>query len=51
MLVEVFGESCYGVVRLLLGSVDCHAYGLGLTSEGQRVSTEEESYRDSDVFL
>jgi hypothetical protein len=51
---------------LLLGGVDCHAHGLGLTSEGQRgTSTEEESdrgrldlraetcsaHRDSDVFL
>jgi hypothetical protein len=32
---------------LLLGSVDCHAHGLGLTPEGQRgTSTEEESDRD-----
>ena len=45
-LVEVSGESCYGVVRLLLGGVDCHAHGLGLPSEGQRgTSTEEESDR------
>jgi hypothetical protein len=45
-LVEVSGESCYGVVRLLLGGVDCHAHGLGLHLEGQRgTSTEEESDR------
>lgn len=44
--VEVSGECCYGVVRLLLGGVDCHAHGLGLTSEGQRgTSTEEEGDR------
>jgi hypothetical protein len=33
-LVEVSGESCYGVIRLLLHGVDCHAHGLSLTSEG-----------------
>jgi hypothetical protein len=44
-LIEVFSESCYRVVRLLLGSVDCHTHGLGLTSEGQQASTEEESDR------
>jgi hypothetical protein len=65
-LVEVPSESRYSVVRLLLGGVDCYAYSLGLTSEGQRgISTEEESdrgrldlraetcsaHKDSDVFL
>jgi hypothetical protein len=33
-LVEVSGESCYGIVWLLLGGVDCHAHGLGLYLEG-----------------
>jgi hypothetical protein len=66
ILVKVSGESRYGVVRLLLGGVNCYAYGLGLTSEGQRGTLiEEESDRgrldlraepclaqiDSDVFL
>ena len=45
-MVEVSGESGYGLVRLLLSGVDCHAHGLALTSEGQRgMSTEEESDR------
>jgi hypothetical protein len=33
-LVEVSGESLYGVVQLLLGSVNYHAYSLGLNLEG-----------------
>jgi hypothetical protein len=42
-LIKVPSESCYRVVRLLLGGINCHAHGLGLTSEGQRgTSTEEE---------
>jgi len=64
--IRLTSKSRYEVVRLLLGGVDCYAYGLSLTSEGQRgTSTEEESdrgrldlraepysaYRDSDVFL
>jgi hypothetical protein len=45
-LVEVSGESRYGVVRLLLGGIDCYAHGLGLTLEGYRgTSTEEEGDR------
>ncbi len=32
-LVNVSSKSHYRVVRLLLGSVDCHAHGLGLISK------------------
>jgi hypothetical protein len=52
VLVEVSGESCYRVVRLLLGGVDYHAHGLGLTLEGQRGTlTEEESDRGRLDFM
>jgi hypothetical protein len=34
-LVDISGENRYRVVRLLLGGVNFHTHGLGLTPEGQ----------------
>jgi hypothetical protein len=34
-LVDVSGENRHGVIRLLLGGVNFHTHGLGLTPEGQ----------------